>query len=170
MSRGPSGPRHFVGEWLLTGNKGFFCSLFIALLLITAGCQPQAGLVLESPGQPERVIELGSVKTFSLQYTHSVEKTPVIENFTILENGILLLTSTKYRSYGVGLPFLPSEGKLTVADGWLLLEDLHREYRDIRVRVGPEAELSLEYDQKFFPLYQWYPAGSLVIIRKGFLK
>jgi hypothetical protein len=144
--------------------------MLIVLVMVITGCQKQAGLLLESSGQPERMIELGAVKTFSLQYTHSVEKTPVIETFTIMEDGAFLLTSTKYRSYGVGLPFLPSEGKLTVADGWFLLEDLHREYRDIRVRVGPEAELSLEYDQKFFPLYQWYPAGSLVIIRKGFLK
>jgi hypothetical protein len=143
--------------------------LFIAASLL-AGCQESAALILESPGLADRVIKLGKNNTFSLNYTHSVEKTPVIENFTILENGTLLLTATKYRSYGVGLPSLPEEGRLTMADGWFLLEGLHREYRDIRVRVGPEAELSVEYDQKSFPLYQWYPSGSLVIIRKGFLK
>ena len=135
-----------------------------------SGCHKSAALILESPGHADRVIELGKNNTFSLHYTHSVEKTPVVETFTILENGTLLLTSTRYRSYGVGLPSLPEEGRLTIADGWFLLEGLHREYRDIRVRVGPEAELLVEYDQKSFPLYQWYPPGSLVIIRKGFLK
>ncbi len=142
----------------------------IILITITSGCRKPEYLVVESPGQQVRRIELGPSRTFSLLYTHSVEKTPITETFQIQEDGILLLISTKYRSYGVGLPSLPDEGKLTVADGWFVLENLHREYPEIWTRVGPEAGLSLEYEQKKFPLYNWYPPGSLVIIRKDFKK
>ena len=95
-----------------------------------------------------------------------MEKTPVIEVFQIQKNGTFLLTSTKYKSYGVGLPSLPQEGRLTVADGWLTLDGLRREYREIRLRVGPEARLSVEVGREKFPLYEWYPPGSLVIIRQ----
>lgn len=131
-----------------------------------SGCLQQERLTIESPGQTERSIPLGQSRIFSLRYTHSVEKTPVIETFRVLDDGRLLLISTAYKSYGVGLPSLPSEGKLTVRDGWFVLEDLQREYQDIRLRVGPEAAVLLELEQQSYPLHQWYPAGSLVIIRQ----
>ena len=123
-------------------------------------------MIIESPGQTDRSIPLGQSRIFSLRYTHSVEKTPVVETFRVREDGILLLVSTAYKSYGVGLPSLPSEGKLTIRDGWFVLENLQREYRDIRLRVGPEAAVMLEQEQQSYPLHEWYPAGSLVIIRQ----
>ena len=123
-------------------------------------------MIIESPGQTERTVPLGQSRIFSLRYTHSVEKTPVVETFRVREDGILLLVSTAYKSYGVGLPSLPSEGKLTIRDGWFVLENLQREYRDIRLRVGPEAAVMLEQEQQSYPLHEWYPAGSLVIIRQ----
>ena len=123
-------------------------------------------MIIESPGQTDRSIPLGQSRIFSLRYTHSVEKTPVVETFRVREDGILLLVSTAYKSYGVGLPSLPSEGKLTIRDGWFVLENLQREYRDIRLRVGPEAAVLLEQEQQSYPLHEWYPAGSLVIIRQ----
>ena len=123
-------------------------------------------MIIESPGQTERTVPLGQSRIFSLRYTHSVEKTPVVETFRVLDDGRLLLISTAYKSYGVGLPSLPSEGKLTIRDGWFVLENLQREYRDIRLRVGPEAAVMLEQEQQSYPLHEWYPAGSLVIIRQ----
>ena len=131
-----------------------------------SGCLQQERLTIESPGQTERTVPLGQSRIFSLRYTHSVEKTPVVETFRVREDGILLLVSTAYKSYGVGLPSLPSEGKLTIRDGWFVLENLQREYRDIRLRVGPEAAVLLEQEQQSYPLHEWYPAGSLVIIRQ----
>ena len=136
-------------------------------MLLSAGCQRPERLLVESPGQSNHFILLGQAREFSLQYVHSVEKTPVIEKFHIREDGKLILTSTLYRSYGVGLPSLPDEGKLTISnDGWFRLEGLHREFQDIRVRVGPEAKLVLEYEKNEYPLFEWYPPGTLVIIRK----
>jgi hypothetical protein len=90
----------------------------------------------------------------------------VVETFLIQDDGKLMLISTAYQSYGVGLPSLPEEGTLTVSGGWLILKDLHRLYPAIRLRVGPEAAVSLEVDKIMYPIYQWYPPGSLVIITK----
>lgn len=140
----------------------FLCIIGLSL----AGCLPQERLVIESPGHAERSISLEKSRVFSLRYTHSVEKTPVVETFQVLADGKLRLISTAYKSYGVGLPSLPSEGKLTIRDGWFMLENLQRETRDIRLRVGPEASVLLEQEQQSYPLHQWYPAGSLVIIRQ----
>ena len=141
-----------------------------AICSLISGCLQQERLIIESPGQTDRSIPLGQSRIFSLRYTHSVEKTPVVETFRVLDDGRLLLISTAYKSYGVGLPSLPSEGKLTIRDGWFVLENLQREYRDIRLRVGPEAAVMLEQEQQSYPLHEWYPAGSLVIIRQELSK
>lgn len=142
--------------------------ILAVLIMLSAGCQQGTErLLIESPGQGNHSVFLGKSRGFSLKYIHSVEKTPVIENFHIREDGKLILTSTFYRSYGVGLPSLPDEGRLTIsADGWFLLENMNREFREIPVRVGPEARLVLEYEKKEYPLFAWYTPGSLVIIRK----
>lgn len=135
-------------------------------MIFLPGCFHSDQLKLESPGQPDRFIELGQIKEFSLSYKHSVELTPVVETFRILDDGQLLLISTAYQSYGVGLPSLPEEGKLTVADGWLVLTGLKRLFPDIRLRVGTEAAVLLEVGKISHPIYQWYPTGSLVTIKK----
>ena len=142
--------------------------LFFANSLM--GCRSKTELVLVSSGQSTKKIEVGNAKVFSLQYIHSVEKTPVIENFRIEDDGTFILTSTSYQSYGVGLPSLPGEGKFNMVDGWIVLENLHRVYPDIRLRVGPEARLSIEANKKKYPIFQWYNPGSLVIIKQDFEK
>ena len=157
-----------MGEYILFASV---CRiLFVSILIVlSAGCQRTERLLIESPGQVNHSVFLGQARDFSLKFIHSVEKTPVIENFHIREDGKFILISSLYRSYGVGLPTLPDEGKLTIsADGWFLLENMNREFQDIRVRVGPEAKLILKYEKKEYPLFEWYPPGSLVIIRKEF--
>ena len=50
-------------------------------------------------------------KPFSTQFIHSVQKTPVLENFVVdVEHKEIILDSTKYKSFAVGLPFLKSDG------------------------------------------------------------
>ncbi|MHC1758840.1 MAG: DUF1850 domain-containing protein [Negativicutes bacterium] len=147
------------------------CRVFVAVIMLVlfAGCMNGDRLVIESPGQEKYSVLLGKSRDFSLKYVHSVERTPVIETFYIREDGKLVLTSTFYRSYGVGLPSLPEEGKFSItADGWFRLENLNREFQDIRIRIGHEAKHILLYEKMEYPLFEWYPSGSLVIIQQGF--
>lgn len=153
----------------MLGRKISILFFYVVILFWCTGCQRSEKLMIESPGQIEHSVALGSNRDFSLRYTHSVEKTPVFENFHVLDDGKFILKSTRYRSQGVGLPFLPLEGQLTVTqDGWFILEGLNREFQEIKLRVGPEAKLVLICDGREYPIYEWYPPGSLVLIRKGF--
>ena len=102
--------------------------------------------------------------TFSLRYTHSVHKTPVWENFVITGVDGLILTSTEYRSYGVGMPSLPSEGVFTQLDDRFILTNLNRSFSQIPIRVGPEAQLSLVHHGQEYPLYEWFEPGTLVVV------
>lgn len=141
--------------------------LVFLMILLLPGCRGIDRLRVESPGLVPHTVALEENRTFSLRFIHSVEKTPVIENFFMREDGVLVLTSIQYRSQGVGLPFLAAEGRLTITnDGWFRLEDVKREFREIPLRVGPEAELVLLSETQEYPLYRWYPAGSLVMVRK----
>lgn len=103
-------------------------------------------------------------ETFSLRFIHSVHKTPVWENFIVKDTDTLLLTSTEYQSYGVGMPSLPSEGVFTQLGDRFSLSNLNRQFRQIPVRVGPEAQLTLVYHEQEYPVYEYFAPGTLVTI------
>ncbi|MBP2627791.1 MAG: hypothetical protein H6Q68_2502 [Firmicutes bacterium] len=106
--------------------------------------------------------------TFSLRFTHSVHKTPVWENFVVTGVDGLMLTSTEYRSYGVGMPSLPSEGVFTQLNDRFILTNLNRPFSQIPVRVGPEAQLSLVHHGQEYPVYEWFEPGTLVVVSTNY--
>lgn len=99
---------------------------------------------------------------FSLRYTHSVQKTLVIENIVIEQTGQLLVDSTEYESFGVGLPFLASEGKFHQSGNRFILEDIGRYCEMIRLRTGPEAQLKMQYQDHTYELFRLVPDGALI--------
>lgn len=103
--------------------------------------------------------------TFSLRFIHSVHKTPVWENFVVNGADKLTLVSTEYQSYGVGMPSLPSEGTFTQKGDRFILSDFNRQFKDIPVRVGPEAKLTFYHQNNEYPLYEWLDHGALVKVR-----
>jgi len=147
-------------------RKPFFitiiCSVLICILLywwltpLTIIVKTEAGTCLALPTKPG--------DTFSLRFIHSVHKTPVWENFVVTGVEGLTLTSTEYRSYGVGMPSLPSEGVFTQLDDRFILTNLNRSFTQIPLRVGPEAQLSLVHHGQEYPIYEWFNPGSLVVV------
>ena len=137
-------------------------SLVICIVLywwltpLTIVVTTESGTCLTLPAKPG--------EPFSLRFIHSVHKTPVWENFVVTEADVLTLTSTEYRSYGVGMPSLPSEGVFTQLGDRFILTNLNRPFRQIPVRVGPEAQLTLVYHEQEYPIYEWFAPGTLVVI------
>ncbi len=102
----------------------------------------------------------------SLYYIHSVQLTPVYENFVVKGPDDLMLYSTQFSSYGVGLPSLPSDGIFTqTKEGFDLKVERH--FSVVKVRSGPEAKLSIIYNGQVLPVYQELPSGTLIRIRAG---
>ncbi len=100
-----------------------------------------------------------------IRFRHSVQQTIVTEYLAVnaAADGFVL-TGTKYRSYGVGLPFLPEEGTFRREGDDFVLTDMHRPLPSLRVGVGVGTELTLSTAQGSLALYRIYPAGTAVRI------
>ena len=66
---------------------------------------------------------------FSVEYTHSVQLTPVIETYHANANGDLILDETIFHSYGAGLP-------ATTPYTFEMTKDYFRIY-DIHIKIDP---------------------------------
>lgn len=137
-----------------------FCS---GVLVVLGNLLPMT-LVVETEKETCLSLPTSSEDNFSLRFTHSVHKTPVWENFTVIRSDKLILTSTEYQSYGVGMPFLPSEGTFIQERDRFILRDLNREFSQIPVRAGPEAKLTLIHGGREYPLYEMVEPGTLLFI------
>ena len=104
-------------------------------------------------------------KEFSLYYIHSVQKTPVQENFLLDQEDRLLLTSTEYESLGVGTPFLPDEGKLINQQGKYILSGLNRHFEEVDLGASPIAGQAIIYKNKKYILNDYFAPNEMVRIR-----
>ncbi|MGE4589085.1 MAG: DUF1850 domain-containing protein [Acidaminococcaceae bacterium] len=100
-----------------------------------------------------------------IEFTHSVQKTPVQEYFLVQGVNDLLMKETIYQSLGVGLPFLQSDGKLNVTkDGHFVLS-MNRKFKTVKVRTGLEACPRIYHSGKVYPIYKMFEPGTLVEIK-----
>ena len=151
-----SGPRFFLGRQFVYPGV-LFAIIFIVWLL---GQQPL--LVLRSGNEIARTWPVKPGDRWQIQYTHSVERTPVEECFVVENGGALVLYATRYRSYGVGLPSLPGDGVFEQKDGYFELKT-ERTFRQIKFRNGLEARPEMLIGGRVEPLYQYYQPGELMV-------
>lgn len=142
-------------------------ALVVILLIIIAFCFfPLPVIVVsEQRGEPVLVIPMVHEKSFDLEYIHSVQKTPVQETLLLAPEGNLLLTSTTYRSLGVGLPFLPEEGTLFNDNGVFILSGLNRSFEQINLGFTPIGHQALLYNGQRFNLVDYFSPGAHVCIK-----
>lgn len=103
---------------------------------------------------------------FSIHFIHSVQKTPVEENLEVEADGSFLLRSTRYQSFGVGLPFLAEEGNFREdfrQDGdYYVFDDMNRHFPELSLRTGVGTKLTLDVDGTVYPLYKCYEPGTRI--------
>ena len=102
---------------------------------------------------------------FSTRFIHSVQKTPVDEYFSVnaARNGFIL-QKTRYQSFGVGLPFLETDGVFRREGDTFIMDNMDRRMKEIQFRPGVSTELTLFFAGEKIPLYERMPLGSLVTI------
>lgn len=144
--------------------KGRTMVTLFSVLIFGALCWfgQQKLLVIRSDGGHTRTWRMASGETWRIQYVHSVQKTPVEESFLATDDNKLVLYETHYQSYGVGLPFLATDGIFEQKDGYFVLK-LHRTFPQVKFRAGLEAKPEAVIGGRVEPLYQYYQPGSLMI-------
>lgn len=100
---------------------------------------------------------------FSTRFIHSVQKTPVEEYFIVNEDcSGFVLKSTRYQSFGVGLPFLESDGTFRREGDSFIMDNLNRPIKNLELRPGVGTELSFTINGQMLPLYEMVRLGSLI--------
>ena len=150
--------------------KIIFIIMILILMVFKNLLEPKYMLVIEDITNKKNYEFILKNKKFSLGYTHSVMKTEAEEIFTTDENKKIKLIRTEYKSYGVGLPFLPEEGKMKVENGKFIL-DMEREFKNISMVISPIGKHYLKIDGKKYMLSGILgdkPAKILLTIKKDY--
>ena len=101
-----------------------------------------------------------------IRFIHSVQKTPVIEELEFDGEDFILLR-TRYKSHGVGLPFMESDGVFREEGDWFVMDEMNRRIKNLSLRTGVGTELTLELNGETFELYKKYPAGTKIVINSA---
>ena len=126
---------------------------FVPCLLVTAN------------GERVALVEARGDYPLSIRFIHSVQKTPVEENLRV-EGGGFTLDSTRYQSFGVGLPFLEEEGRFHREGDFFVFDHMDRYFPSLSLRVGVGTQLSLSLGagsaRRELALYERYAPGTRI--------
>lgn len=143
--------------WLFAGIVGSLLGIFLL------GSQPY--LFVKADGQRVAMVRAQAGTPFSIRFIHSVQKTPVEENLALDADGhSFVLHSTKYQSFGVGLPFLQEEGHFRQEGNFYIMDDMERHFQNLTLRVGVGTELTIFLGGQEYRLYESFPPGTPVDI------
>lgn len=139
-------------------NKKLKSLIYLGILIMTIFVlyaklltPPKYFLVIQDRNSNKKWTYKLQEKNFSIGYKHSVMKTEAEEFFKIDSEGNIILWETVYKSYGVGLPFLPEEGELKIEDGKFILK-MERKFKDINMTISPLAKHYLRVNNKKYML------------------
>ena len=81
---------------------------------------------------------------------HSVQKTPVLENLAVNKScDGFTLQSTKYQSFGVGLPFLPDEDEFKQVGKYFILDNINRRFKTVDFENWFRYKLLISHEKKY---------------------
>ena len=100
----------------------------------------------------------------TVEFIHSVQKTPVVEELTF-SAGEFVLQRTKYKSQGVGLPFDVADGNFRRDGEWFIMDDMNRHFKNLEFRTGKGTRLTLTLNGRTFELYKKFPVGTKITVK-----
>ena len=134
--------------------------LILSFMTLTA---KEIFVVAEVDGSEEIITRVKAKKNLPLtiSFIHSVQKTPVIEELEFDGENFILLR-TKYKSHGVGLPFMESDGDFREENGIFIMDNMNRPIKNLELRTGVGTQMTITLDGQEFKLYEKFPAGTLI--------
>lgn len=140
--------------------------LLLAVVILPMGLVPWvvvrsgSGWIYDRPSEPKLAV--------TIHFIHSVQKTPIWEYLVVddRQQGFTL-TSTKYQSFGVGLPFLEGDGVFRKEGNFFIMDHMDRHFKTLPLRTGVGTKLSVTIGERELDVYEWLPVGSEVDITVG---
>ena len=143
---------------------GIFTAIILIILLVNF-CGKKIFVTAEIDGEEKIITSTAAKKNLPLvvNFIHSVQKTPVIEELEFDGENFILLR-TKYKSHGVGLPFLESDGNFHEENGIFIMDNMNRKIENLELRTGIGTQLKIILGGVEYKLYENFPAGTKIKI------
>lgn len=119
-----------------------------ALLLLTLlAIVPMNTMVLSYENKNIVVQPVFNQKEVSIRWTHSVEKEDW-EEFFLIENTTITLTSTRFKTFGAGVPDNAGEDTY-IKDGWVYMTNIHQPIGDtLRFQTGKNTDHRISINKR----------------------
>ena len=141
-------------------------ALAVAMALL-AWQMLQPIFLVQGEGRTLLALPLSEEQAFTIRFIHSVQKTPVEENLVADPRardgaGEFRLLSTRYQSFGVGLPFMEGEGEFHEEGEYFVFDHMDRHFPSLTLRTGVGTQLTLRTAAKTLWLYELFPPGTRI--------
>lgn len=102
-------------------------------------------------------------KEFVISYIHSVNKGKV-RDYYIIKNKNIILSKTRFVSYGAGIPEPENGQKFIITDDYAEISDINKKIDDLYLFVGTIANHKIEIDESEIELKKIFkPQTSIKI-------
>ena len=144
-------------------GKKVLSSLLLLLIFLFFISSKQT-LLLSDAFTGDELVSFSSGKGFSVAYTHSVERTEVIENYSF-EKGGFTLTDTWFHSYGAGLP-ATTEYDFEITPEGFHIYNINKYFEEVIYRTGKRrANHRLLIGKKEYLFAEFSRPGQAVLFR-----
>lgn len=101
---------------------------------------------------------------FSITYLHSVTRQPCTERFRRGRRLAIVLVGTEFGGSGAGLPFTDEGGSVTIRDGKVVIEGMHRSFERIPILPLPLTRHRLSVQGREHDLLALAGEGGLAVL------
>ena len=142
--------------------KKFLLAAVVIVILFALTTSPK--IFIGTKHQAIAVVDAEENLPLTIEFMHSVQKTPVIEELAF-DAGEFVLLRTRYKSLGVGLPFDAGDGNFRREGDWFIMDDMNRRFKNLELRTGKGTHLKITVDGREYELYKKFPLGTKIIVR-----
>ena len=143
--------------------KKILCALVALMILFAITSTPKIFIGTES--RTVAVVDAAEGLPLTIEFRHSVQKTPVVEELRF-GAGEFVLLRTRYKSQGVGLPFDAADGNFQRDGEWFVMDNMNRRLKNLELRTGKGTRLKITLDGREFDLYKKFPLGTRIIVKR----
>ena len=143
--------------------KKIFLAVIVSAILFALTTSPK--IFVGTEHLAVAVVDAAQGLPITIEFMHSVQKTPVIEELAF-DAGEFVLLRTRYKSLGVGLPFDAGDGNFRREGDWFIMDDMNRRFKSLELRTGKGTRLKITVGGREYELYKKFPLGTKIIVKR----